>query len=534
MILSNTKKSFRNGLIPALITYLAIGFILLPYYLYQLDPDGISYISIAQKYAIGNFQDAINGFWGPLYSWLLTPLILLRIEPLLASKMLNFSIGLLAFPTMHTLCHIFALSNTTRKVILFALVPIVLSFSLCSVMPDLLMVVILLTYFCIIFQPGYGSSAKNGMLCGLCGAMAYFAKSYGLPFFLSHFSVMNFLHFLRSENQKQKSTTLRGFFGGLLVFGIVSAPWIMLISKKYQKLTFSTAGAYNFAYFSPESKGRHPKLYKGFYSPSNPTAIAVTEDRFWPEIEPWPYIEPWSPFDSLDNFKYHLRHNVRANANHIIRLFKSFSTFSVVICAAYVLLLCRSPREILRQHQLLYPFLSLVLYSLGYVFVLIQERYVWITCLLLLLMGGYLINQLAESKLFTRMGRVALYGIFVASFIYSPPIKLKLIPNINSGKSIYFTSKSLANHIHRGDNIASNKEYRNSYYLAYHLDARYYGIPRENVSKQELEVELDKFNVQYYLVWEESLEKNLPLSKFRKVKVEGIEEPRLYTLRANE
>ncbi|MBA3714787.1 MAG: hypothetical protein H0W76_20390, partial [Pyrinomonadaceae bacterium] len=47
---------------------------------YEISPDGISYLDMGDAYWRGDFQMAINGYWSPLYSWLLG-LALLVIKP---------------------------------------------------------------------------------------------------------------------------------------------------------------------------------------------------------------------------------------------------------------------------------------------------------------------------------------------------------------------------------------------------------------------------------------------------------------------
>ncbi len=520
---NSLKRKPDKYLFGILLFYSALGILLFPLYRYNLDADAISYISIAKKYAIGNFNDAINGYWGPLFSWLLTPFILLGADPLPSSRILNLLIGLPVFPVMSAISRQFCLSDKTRKVILATLVPVVLSFALFLISPDLLVAVLLLIYFYIVFRPDYGNTGRLGLLCGLCGGISFLAKSYALPFFLSHFILMNFLHYFRHKTRREKNTTIKGLFFGLFTFVLVSGPWTILISIKYQEFTFSTSGPYNISLFGPETKGRQPKLHKGFYAPPNPTAIAITEDRYSM------YIEPWTPFNSRDDFKYHIAHNVKTNSDMLIRIFKRFSTFSILICIVFMLILIQKPREILAQYKVLYPLVGLLFYVAGYVFVYICPRYIWVTCFLLLLMGGYIIELLLRGDFFTRTGAIALYILFGLSFIVTP-IKVHLIPYINLDREIYRTSHKFRPYIQPGDAIASNKQYRESYILAYHLDGRFYGIPRENCPKPELESELNKYHIRHFLVWDEATETKLPLPNYRKIKIEGVREPILYTL----
>lgn len=44
---------------------------------YRMFSDGISYLDIAARYARGNWADAVNGYWSPLYSWILAVAVLL-------------------------------------------------------------------------------------------------------------------------------------------------------------------------------------------------------------------------------------------------------------------------------------------------------------------------------------------------------------------------------------------------------------------------------------------------------------------------
>ena len=80
-----------------------LGALLLPGYRYQLNPDGVSYIAIAHHYADGYWSEAVNGYWGPLYSWLLTPLVAAGLDGLLAAKAVNLALGALALAAVWAL-----------------------------------------------------------------------------------------------------------------------------------------------------------------------------------------------------------------------------------------------------------------------------------------------------------------------------------------------------------------------------------------------------------------------------------------------
>ena len=52
----------------------------------SLAPDVISYLSIGRDYAAGRWGEAINGYWGPLMSWLLAPLLAMHMADSAAIK----------------------------------------------------------------------------------------------------------------------------------------------------------------------------------------------------------------------------------------------------------------------------------------------------------------------------------------------------------------------------------------------------------------------------------------------------------------
>ena len=78
-----------------ILIYLIIGLLLIHNYLYILNTDGISYIHIAQHYISGRFFQAINGYWSPMYSWLLIQFLMIwkgKLEILFSIKQWGISL----------------------------------------------------------------------------------------------------------------------------------------------------------------------------------------------------------------------------------------------------------------------------------------------------------------------------------------------------------------------------------------------------------------------------------------------------------
>ena len=74
---------------PGLIGLLVSGF----YFRNALNTDAVSYLRIASYYANGQWHLAVSGYWGPLASWLMAPLLKVGLSPLIAARLfMGFSV----------------------------------------------------------------------------------------------------------------------------------------------------------------------------------------------------------------------------------------------------------------------------------------------------------------------------------------------------------------------------------------------------------------------------------------------------------
>ena len=121
-----------------------------------------------------------------------------------------------------------------------------------------------------------GKAIIDGLCCGLLGALAYFAKAYAFPFFILHFTLMNLCRYYGAAEPALRKRIWRSFGSGMLTFMFVASPWIYALYEKYDQLTFSTIGSYNFQLVNSEPGSS--LLFSGFSAPTNPTAISAWED----------------------------------------------------------------------------------------------------------------------------------------------------------------------------------------------------------------------------------------------------------------
>jgi hypothetical protein len=488
----NSAPKFDFRLAVVLIVYTILGLFLIKYYRYQINPDGISYISIAQKYLNGDFGNAINGYWGPLLSWLLMPFLYFSSDALLATKLLSLLTGLVAIVALRTLSYRFETTESIRTTILFSAVPVVLNFAFLDIAPDLLLACILLFYFTVIFSVKYAGRINKGIVCGALGGVAYLSKSFAFPFFISHFFIMNVLHYLRNETKEARQKVFHNFLAGFVVFSLISGVWIGLISNKYGKLTFGTSGKATFCWEAAPNAQGTAVLWQGFLKPPDVTAISAWEDPSYLEMP------SYNPFGSWPNLWHQLKF-AAGNIYKIAGIFMNFSLLSIATGIAYVLFWLRRFNRMTIPSEVLYPTVTIALLAGGYSLVLVESRYLWVIFIMSMLMGGYVLCRLFQNKFFTKTRRMVLLVAFFLSF--AVPASQDLKAYANRSKGIYDLGQVLKSRIGKGHKIASNTNWPSVLYLSYHLEGKYYGVPKRNISGAELNSELEKYGIEYFFVW---------------------------------
>jgi hypothetical protein len=490
--------------------------------------DSTMYLDIAEKYVRGNFTDAVNGYWGPMFSWLLVPLLYFGASKVFAVNALNITAGILTLIGVWRLSFRFELSDRIRSAILISLLPVILFVSIVE-LHDFLLLCFLVFYLGIIFSNTYEERTSNGIFCGVLGAASYFTKAYAFPFFIVHFISMNIAHFIRCSTHVQKRNVVRNAMTGMVLFSIISGLWITAISYKYNRFTISNMGKANFSALAPGLPDSgyelgNPMFYEGFFPPSNETAFSTWEDPTYIVSS----LPAWSPVESGAYFKHFLK-NILKNVTECIRIFGAFSRLSYSILIVYILLLMVRPfnRQLLRG-DMLYSFYTLLLFTGGYMPFHLELRYLWIVNVLLLLMGGYILTILFQYDFFKNSSRKnALIVFFVLSFTLTPLKSFVQEGHDNISREMYALSLLLKDKHHIQGNIASNREWKctavhdswhKTFRLAYDLNSKYYGQAKKDISDTELEKELRKYNIDYYFFWGNS-PRGIPrfLSKYREI-----------------
>ena len=268
LLLINFLK--RNHLLLNVIgIYLLTSIIIFPLFRYVLNPDGISYINIAKKYLSGNFQLAVNGYWSPLFSWILVPLLALKIDALLATKILSVIIGIFLLIGVNRLLISQKIRDIWRAWALFTIIPLLLMFTFIVITSDLLLCTILIYYLNSLLDKNFTKYKDQAVTVGWYGALAFLAKSYTLIFFLVHFTVSVYLFYRRYKLKTKKRFILSQWLMAVFIFIVISGIWSVIISKKYQRLTFSMAAGFN-----QQLTAKNVNIY-----PNNITGLIEPADR---------------------------------------------------------------------------------------------------------------------------------------------------------------------------------------------------------------------------------------------------------------
>ena len=280
---NNTRKKNSFYDYGFYLVYLIAGFFLFEYYRYNLNVDGISYITVAEKYVSGNFKDAINGSWGPMLSFLLVPLLALGINSLVALKLIMFLSGFGVLFVSKKYLELFEVEYFLKTTALFALSIVTLYLAFWVVTPDILVVIFLLIYYLFLFSKSYKTNSSMGVLIGAIASIGYLTKHYLFPFFLLHFIVFNVIFFFRNNRRKTISIN---FISAILIFFLISGVWIYLLSDKYGYPTIGTSAVSGLALNNPDKSGTHiANLAKGLIPPVNETALSVWEDPSYLKFE---------------------------------------------------------------------------------------------------------------------------------------------------------------------------------------------------------------------------------------------------------
>ncbi|MFH1247949.1 MAG: hypothetical protein V1490_02205, partial [Candidatus Omnitrophota bacterium] len=463
-------------------------------YQYQINTDNIIFIIIARKYLQGEFFKAINSFWQPLMSWLLVPFLALPIKPLLASKFLSILIGLFTLCGLRKLSFNLEISGQLRGFIMFFFAPLISWHALSISTADLLSTGIIIYYLTVVFDDTYKRNYHKATLCGLLVGLASLAREYNLSFFILHFSLINLIYYFKAISKEAKKRILINTLVGFLSCFFIYGSWVAVRSSKYHKLLIFPTASYSFGFIKPDSKGQIFE-YGGFIRQSDDAEIYCTDEYYFRDTQKW----HWSPFKSRKDLIYEIKNIFKNGGIYFMGVLRNPLSFLGLIYIIWSLFfLIKRPFKVNEKLSLF--MLTIVLYPLGYLFIMMHNRYVQVSHFLLIMAGGQALGIILSHKFLNKAKRLAiLIIIFIFMLI---PIFRDAYSKPNIGKEFYDLSEQGSSYYEfKEKKIASQHgAWQEGFFLSFYWDSKYFGQSPEEISDEQLWFELKSFNIDYYLV----------------------------------
>jgi len=474
----------KKSIVASLFLYWICFFFLLPHFLHQVDPDGIAYLNQAKLYFKADFKTAINGCWSPLFPLILSPFIKFGIDPLIMCRILNGIFSCLILFSVNGLVQKMRVSYPFYlKLLPFVICIITLSMTFYLLGPDILQTLLLSVLLNIVLRENFFSRNRNIMLAAFIGAVAYLAKAYNFSLIILFAGILFTLHYLWTTKRLFSAALFKklGFF--YLFFLLFSAPYIIIISIKYQRVTFSTAGAITM----------HKSLEPGdffsvdalpFVPPPSAYSLASSDD---PSL-----IVPHTV--NMLTSKHYFFKEIKIFFATIIEYTKILNSVSVISITILLLFLFYLYKEKMGFDFKARLFVFTLLYPLGYFLIAIEWRYVWINIFTILLMLSLLLDHLYHQKLMPKKIVHIISFLALLSFCISPILNLRKNP---SGEAAYQMSVDLKKNGLTGNFVYDPNHKFDYYFVSYFNNSKCFGIYNTAFTNQDIISNKDRYSIKY-------------------------------------
>jgi len=471
------------------------------YYKYQVSPDTVEYIQIALKYSSGNFSEVINGYRSPLFSILLVPFIKLGIDPLFSTKILNIILGFIVLIILQKTAILLKIEENIRILISFFSIPMLMFCIFSHMTPDLLSAIFIILAFNLMIDDELSYKKLKGILFGMVVGFGYLAKSFNLYFLLSIFTLVTLIELFVKKEKRKEIVIIYGITIGVTL--IISAPWIILLSIKYQKLTFNTVGMWNYLMI-----GQNPQTVQEItmhLHPINSKSDFILDDItiFTSKLKSW--------FD-LNFLIKNSFENIKSTFKFLDKTY--LTMFSLIFLIVY------KAKNYLTSFKI-YSFIAL--YIFGYSLLCYVDRFFYPLLFLSFFICISILLNLKSN--FYKFFLYILILFVTYSFLSFSIDYLKNTASSRPGLQYYTMSQKVQKMNIKG-NVAASSSGRTVMYITYYNreSLRYFGTTKTVE-------ELSKYNIDYYFVQENDLEITKQLGLNQKNIIGNIADFYIYELK---
>lgn len=281
-----------------------------------LNTDAIAYLQIAEYWAEWNADLMVSGYWGPLLSWLMAPFIKAGVEPMIAARIVMVVSGVVFLLGCKDVFRAFEIDPAMRALGLWIAAAFSVFWSVRHITPDLLLAGLMALAIASTVDRRWLTSRRVAALAGVWWGLAYLAKAIAFPLAgLTTLALAGLFVWFGAAGVREavKRACLTW-----IAFGVVAAPWVLILSLKYGGPTFSTSGRINHAIAGPPDVERYHPFAREFHLPDKGR---VTQ---WEDPSKMDY-KFWSPFAGGGHF----RHQVGIVGENVPKVLTYFSGFNI-------------------------------------------------------------------------------------------------------------------------------------------------------------------------------------------------------------
>ena len=208
----------------------------------NLSTDAISYTGIARHILDRQFSRSLNGYWSPLFSWLMVAFHALSTNFILLGHWLTLATLLACLPLLHLLCFRLWRSHLAAAlaVFWFSLARGVLAASVCMIIADFLFAALVLAYFNFLLSCLRRDRSRDWLLLGAAHAAAFLAKAFAMPWLAVSTLLAITLH-----RRHAPAKLARAAIAALLLPVAIYTGWGQLLKTRYGSFTAGYQLRYN-------------------------------------------------------------------------------------------------------------------------------------------------------------------------------------------------------------------------------------------------------------------------------------------------
>ncbi len=313
------RSSFLYWIFAALVVGLVLAGL---EFRHALNADAVAYLRIASYYATGKWALAVSGYWGPMISWVLALLLKVGVPSLVAARLFMGVSAAVFYWGCIAIFRAFGLPQKWVRTGAVLSAGASVYWSVQFITPDLLLSGLVGFAVNRMITTGFRTST-GAVASGLFWGLAYLTKAVALPLALVATTVFGWLAW-RKERPTREFLVKRVAFQ-LIIFLFVCAPWVLVLSMKYHRPTFSTTAAISHTLTGPPNMDRYHPFARSI-QPPEPGRITSWEE---PSRAAYNF---WSP---LENAAY-ARHELNVLARNLSTAFTLLASLNLAWLILFV------------------------------------------------------------------------------------------------------------------------------------------------------------------------------------------------------